>query len=191
MFTFEREQSDVAAVEQGGPASGPRRFRSYVFMGVYWIAAGLLFQWFLPTTTLTCRQHASPTASCSVSDRMLLGLVPTGTEQIAGLRGARIVVQPDIRRRPDRIRYRVVLDTAAAGHQMTWSMSLETAYALVSTINERLRTGAPFEASLGFAFWDWSFRAVALLAIAVGATFAALGVSGLRGAPSAAAQDPH
>ena len=191
MFGSGREQSDVAAVEPGGPPSGPKRFRIYLFMGVYWIAAGLLVQWFLPTTTLTCRQHASPTASCIVSDRMLLGLVPTGTEPVADLRGVRVVMQPDIRRRPERSSYRVVLDTAAGEHRMTWSWSYEAAAALAATINERLRTGAPFEASLGFAFFDWSFRAFGLLAIAAGATFGAAGLSGLRRAQSAAPQDPQ
>ena len=34
-------------------------------------------------------------------------------------------MQPDIRRRPERSRYRVVLDTAAGEHRMTWSWSYE------------------------------------------------------------------
>jgi hypothetical protein len=83
-----------------------------------------------------------------------------------------------------------VLDTAAGEHPRTWSKSFEAADTLARTINERLPTRAPFEASLGFALWDWSLRAFGLLAIVVGATVAALGLFGLRRAQSAAAQDP-
>jgi hypothetical protein len=189
MFGSEREQSDVVAVERV-PPPGVRRSRHILFVGVYVVAIGLVCHWFLPTTTLTCRQHASPTASCVVSERMLLGLLPTGTEQIADLRGARTVVRPALERTSEPS-YRVVLDTAAGEHEMIWSHSREAADALVRTINERLPTGAPFEASLGFAFYDWGLRALALFVIAGGAAFAGMGLSGLRRAQRAAAQDPH
>jgi hypothetical protein len=175
------EARDPPTTEARRPEPTPeqRRQGNRVF-AVYSIVLGLGLQWFLPTTTLRCQSRSTTTAACVVDERMLLGLVPKTTADVAGVRGARTVVHKGFRPNQEGHTYRVVLDTTAGEQEITWSKSFETAYDLATSINEGLRAGAPFEASLGFAFFDWAYRAFALFALAAGAVFAWMGLAGYR-----------
>jgi hypothetical protein len=167
--------SETAEADAGRPGLSPERRRQHNrFLGVYFVGTGLVMHWFLPTTTLRCQPPEAAVAACVVSDRILLGLVPTATEEVAGVRGARTETQKG-HRSPERNSYHVVLDTAVGEREMTWSKSFEAAYQLEKTIDARLRDGAPFEASLGFAFFDWAFRGVALTMLIWGAAMAVAG----------------
>ena len=81
------------------------------------MAAGIVLQFMSATETLTCRLEtsgaAATTASCVVSRRILFGLVPIGTEAIAGVRAARSKGRGPTGRGRDGWAYHVVLDAAS------------------------------------------------------------------------------
>ena len=173
----EPEASDT--VEQPTAADLQRRRWLLRLIGVYFIGMALFLQWWAPATTLRCEAPASGAASCVVSDHMLLGLVETGTATLSGVRGARMVPRPiPSKRYLDR--YHVVLQMAGGPQRdMTSSSGFYAADQLARTIDERLRAGAAFEASIGFTVWDWE-RPFLLVMIANGAWMAVLGQLGYR-----------
>jgi hypothetical protein len=183
LFSSDREPR---AIEAGDDDPAPDRHTclTMAVTGPCFVAAGLLLQWYLSTATLVCGPRAPEGAACVVHHHMLLGLVPTGTEPLSGVTSARYEVWKHIRKNRSST-FRVILQTAGGEYRLASTRGLEAAHGLAGTITQRLKAGAAFEASLGFAFYDWALRTAGLLGMAAGAGLAARGLHGLRRAAAA------
>jgi hypothetical protein len=155
-----------------------------VVAGIPAMAVGIVLQIMTATETLTCRLETSAatpaTASCVISRRVLFGLVPIGTEAVAGVHAARNRSGNSLRR-PERRVFHVVLDGASGEYVMAGSRSNEAVGTMIRNVNEALRTRAPrFELSLGFVLEDAFLRLGAVLVTLFAAGFVAAGLAGLR-----------
>jgi hypothetical protein len=178
LFSSDPRPAEIDAAADG-PAPDRHTLRTMAVTGPFFAAAGLLLQWYLSAATLVCGPRTPAGAECVVRHHMLLGLVPTGSEPLSGVTSSRYEVRANLRKNRSST-FRVFLQTDAGEYRLATTRGLEAAHHLSGTITQRLKEGTPFEASLGFAFYDWALRAAGLLGIVAGTGIAAHGLHGLR-----------
>jgi hypothetical protein len=179
MFNMNRE-TDVVHDESTDRTTRLPRSKVYFFTGPYAIVIGIGLQFWLAAPTLTCRPESPGAMSCVVTRSMFFGLVPIGSEQIAGVRGARIAESRGAAT-SGRGRYWVVLDTTAGARDVGSSFDVDAAAGLLNAITQSLSAGAPLDgASFSFGLFDWGARTFGLIGILYGVGMVVAGLIARR-----------